>query len=83
MKTITYRPKVRSSIVKWVVDWSQAKEYHDTIRAKASIVWAVKMPKSYPECRVTRLGIANIVITDDPSFVEELREDGGDVQIMP
>lgn len=71
-------------MVKWVVDWPQAKAFHDTIRGGTiDVVWAVKMPKSYPECRVTRLGIANIVITDNQSLVNELREDGGEVQIMP
>ena len=70
-------------MVKWVVDWPQAKAYHDSIRANTSVIWAVKMPKNYPECRVTRLGIAHIAITDSQSLVDELREDGGEVQIMP
>ncbi|HRV92221.1 MAG TPA: hypothetical protein P5526_08675 [Anaerolineae bacterium] len=71
-------------MVKWVVDWPQAKAFHDSIRSNAiDVIWAVKMPKNYPECRVTRLGIANIVITDNQSLVNELREDGGEVQIMP
>ena len=71
-------------MIKWVVDWPQAKAFHDSIRSNAiDVIWAVKMPKNYPECRVTRLGIANIVITDNQSLVNELREDGGEVQIMP
>ena len=71
-------------MVKWVVDWPQAKAFHDSIRSNTiDVIWAVKMPKNYPECRVTRLGIANIVITDNQSLVNELREDGGEVQIMP
>lgn len=71
-------------MIKWVIDWPQAKAFHDSIRSNASdVIWAVKMPKNYPECRVTRLGIANIVITDNQSLVNELREDGGEVQIMP
>ncbi len=71
-------------MVKWVIDWPQAKAYHDSVRTQlGGVVWAVRMPKSYPECRVTRQGIAHIAITDDESLVEELRFNGGDAQVLP
>ncbi len=70
-------------MIKWAVDWTEARTHQDAIRRNGSIVWAVKMPTSYPECRVTRRGIAYIAVTDDEKLVDELREDGGDVQIMP
>lgn len=70
-------------MIKWVTGWPQARQYHDTIRsATATVVWAVKMPKSYPECRVTRQGIAHIAITDDEMLVDELRVNGGEPQIL-
>ena len=70
-------------MVKWAVDWSEARALQDKIRSNGNIVWAIKMPTDYPECRVTRRGIASIAVTDDAKIVDELREDGGDVQIMP
>jgi hypothetical protein len=70
-------------MIKWVIDWTQAKSYQDVIRKEYGIIWAIKMPKTYPECRVTRQGIAHIAITDDESMVEELRQDGGEVQLLP
>lgn len=70
-------------MIKWAVDWSEVKNLQDTVRHNGNIVWAIKMPKDYPECRVTRRGIAYIAVTDDEKLVDELREDGGDVQILP
>jgi hypothetical protein len=71
-------------MLKWVIDWSEAKAYQDSLRvASNGLIWAVKMPKTYPECRVTRRGIAHIAVTDDESVVHTLREDGGEVQLLP
>jgi hypothetical protein len=71
-------------MLKWVIDWSEAKAYQDSIRAtNNSLIWAIKMPKDYPECRVTRRGIAHIAVTDDEFMVHILREDGGEVQLLP
>lgn len=70
-------------MIKWVTDWTQAKSYQDTVRKYCGVIWAVKMPKTYPECRVTRQGIAHIAITDNEALVEELRQDGGEVQLLP
>lgn len=70
-------------MLKWVINWSEAQTYKDTVREVNGVVWAIKMPKDYPECRVTRRGIANIAITDEEIVANELREDGGDVRIMP
>ena len=69
-------------MIKWVVDWAAALAYQDEIRSKSPVVWAVNMPQDYPECRVTRQGIAHIAITDDEELVEELRQDGGEVKLM-
>ncbi len=69
-------------MVKWVVDWKAALAYQDSVRQEHDSIWAVKMPMNYPECRVTRQGVAHIAITDDENLVEELRQDGGEVQLM-
>jgi hypothetical protein len=70
-------------MIKWVLDWHQARQFQDEVRQHCGNIWAIKMPKSYPECRVTRSGIAHIALTDDELMVETLRQDGGEVRLMP
>jgi hypothetical protein len=71
-------------MVKWAIDWTEAKTYRSTIGANGdTLVWGVEMPKSYPECRVTTRGIAHIAVTNDEFLVTELREDGGYVRLLP
>ena len=71
-------------MLKWVTSWVEARAFQDSVRTTTNgIIWAVKMPKTYPECRVTRQGIAYIAITDDETLVRELSDDGGEALIMP
>ena len=71
-------------MIKWVTNWSEAKIHRGLIGANGgTLVWAVEMPKTYPECRVTTRGIANIAVTDEEVMVSELREDGGNVKVLP
>ena len=70
-------------MVKWVRNWSEAATYKDTLQISNGVVWAIRMPRNYPECRVTRAGIANIAVTDEIQVAQELREDGGDLRVMP
>ena len=70
-------------MLKWVRSWSEATTLKSSLEAKDSIVWAVEMPTSYPECRVTRQGIANIAVTDEEAIASGLREDGGEAKILP
>lgn len=71
-------------MIKWATDWSEARIHRGIIGASgATLVWGIEMPKSYPECRVTRRGIAHIAVTNDESVVTELREDGGYVRVLP
>lgn len=68
---------------KWVVDWSEVRTFQDSIRdSNNGMLWAIEMPENYPECRVTRRGIANIAITDEEDFINELREDGGEPKLL-
>ena len=69
--------------VKWVINWTEATTYRHSVKNGCGVFWAVTMPKTYPECRVTRAGIANIAVTDDETILTELREDGGKAQIIP
>jgi hypothetical protein len=69
-------------MIKWVVDWSEARTFRDSINANNGILWAIEMPEDYPECRVTRRGIANIAITDEEGFMSELKEDGGEPKLL-
>ena len=70
-------------VLKWVTNWSEAQMYRALIGGKGDVIWAIQMPKSYPECRVTRQGIANIAITNDETLVTELCEDGGEAKVLP
>jgi hypothetical protein len=71
-------------MIKWGTNWSEAKVYRSMIGANGgTLVWAVEMPKTYPECRVTTRGIAHIAVTNDEFAVTELREDGGYVRLLP
>lgn len=72
-------------MVKWVTSWTEAQTYKDSVQNGngSNVFWAITMPKTYPECRVTRAGIANIAVTNDEMVVAELSEDGGEAQIIP
>jgi hypothetical protein len=70
-------------MLKWVTNWSEVQSYRASLSTNGSVLWAVKMPKTYPECRVTRRGIANIAVTDDETLVAELRDDGGEAKVLP
>ncbi len=69
-------------MLKWVLNWSDAKILRDSLRKQAAVIWAIKMPPDYPECRVTRAGVASIAITDDEIIAAELREDGGEARVI-
>ena len=70
-------------MVKWATNWSEAQTYRTSDGFRNTVVWAIRMPKTYPECRVTRRGVAFIAVTDEETMVTELREDGGEVKLMP
>jgi hypothetical protein len=71
-------------MIKWTINWNEAKIQRGVIGASgATLVWGIEMPKTYPECRVTRRGVANIAVTNDETVVTELREDGGYVRVLP
>jgi len=71
-------------MIKWVVDWSEVRAVRDSITHTGAngILWAIEMPEDYPECRVTRRGIANIAVTDEEGIMSELREDGGEPKLL-
>jgi hypothetical protein len=68
-------------MIKWVVNWSEVKTVQDSLNSNG-ILWAIEMPEDYPECLVTRRGIAHIAVTDDENIVNELREDGGEPKVI-
>ncbi|MCG3210649.1 MAG: hypothetical protein FOGNACKC_04280 [Anaerolineae bacterium] len=71
-------------MIKWATNWAEAKNFRGIMGASgATLVWAIEMPPNYPECRVTRRGIANIAVTTDAALASELQEDGGYVQVLP
>ena len=71
-------------MIKWATNWSEAKTYRGVIGASgATLIWAIEMPKNYPECRVTTRGIAHIAVTNQEAVVTELQEDGGQVRVLP
>lgn len=69
-------------MLKWVLNWSDAKILRDTLREQAGVIWAIQMPPDYPECRVTRAGIASIAITNDEIIATQLCEDGGEARVI-
>jgi len=71
-------------MVKWAINWTEAKPYRSTIGANGDmLVWDAEIPKSYPEYRVTTRGIAHIAVAHDEFLGAELREDGGYVRLLP